>query len=224
MVRQFSRSSEFFDPLFRSRGTVLLEVLVSSLITVVVILAVGTFFLENLRVFNRGKEQMELQRMGTLAMEGMVRAIREGSQVSLGNYDGISNAYQAIQISYPGEPFFDVNHNGVWDSGEPFVDIDRNGQWNGASDGTGGNPMPTVYFEFDPGTGTIKRGTDPFDCVDWDILVNDGTRGSIWFDAVEFDLAIRSVGMTFTIRNDMATSDPADDISMDFSSSVKFRE
>ena len=217
-----------------SRGTILLEVMVSSLVLVVVILAIGTFFLGNLTAFDRGKEQMELQRMGTLVMEGMVRAIREGNRVT--EEIVAAGTVLAIRIFYPGEPYFDANHNGVCDGDEDFIDIYQSdsdgsesgfkGVWNCASDGAGNNPMPTVYFEFDQNRSTILRGTDQFDRVDWNILVNDATAGSIWVDNLEFFVPSgdQSVTVGFTIRNDMATVEPGDDITMAFSSSVKSRE
>jgi len=225
MARAFSLSPGFTCRIFRSRGTILLELVVSSLILVVVIMAVGTFFLGNLRAFDRGKEQMELQRMGTLSIEGMGRAIREGSHVE--TYD-VGGTIRAIQIFYPGEPFFDANHNGVCDGGEDFIDLNQDGIWNAAS-GPEANAMPTVYFEFDqsgPDGGTIGKGTDPFDSLAWDILVSDATRGSIWFDNLEFGVPTegRSVTVAFTIRNDMNTDDLTDDIFMNFSSSVNLRE
>lgn len=234
MVLRFFRPSGFTRPISGLRGTILLEVIVSSLVLVVVILAIGTFFLGNLTAFDRGKEQMELQRMGTLVMEGMVRAIREGNRVT--EEIVAAGTVLAIRIFYPGEPYFDANHNGVCDGDEDFIDIYQSdsdgsefgfrGVWNCASDGAGNNPMPTVYFEFDQNRSTILRGTDQFDRVDWNILVNDATAGSIWVDNLEFVVPSgnRSVIVAFTIRNDMATVEPGDDITIAFSSSVKLRE
>ncbi len=226
----------FASPIFRSRGTVLLELVVSSLILVAVIMAIGTFFIGHLRAFDRGKEQMELQRMGTIVMEGMACAVREGSRVE-GNIVG--ETITAIQIYYPGEPFFDANHNGTWDTGEDFIDIYQRapdgsttgfqGVWNSASGGPGDTAMPTVYFGLDdsgPDGGIIRTGTDQSDSLPWDILVSDATRGSIWFDDLAFDISPggQSVGIAFTIRNDLGTGDLNDDIFMDFSSSVNLRE
>ena len=224
---------------FLSRGMVLIELVVAALILVVVILAIATFFVENLRAFDRGKEQMELQRMGTLVMEGMVRALREGNRVLGDNY-GPSGRAQAIQIYYAGEPYFDADRDGVYDPGEVFIDIYQRGSdgsgdgfegvWNPAS-GMGDNAIPTVYFGLNssgPDGGVIEQGTDASDCAPWDILINDATRGSIWFDRLEFmtpaELGDPSVEVVFTIRNDLATPDPNDDMSMDFSSSVNLRE
>jgi len=176
--------------------------------------------------------------MGTLLMEGMVGAIREGGRV-LGSVGGPSGGYQDIQIFYPGEPFFDANHNGRFDDGEDHIDIyqrDADGSttgfqgiWNCASDGTGANPMPTVYFALDdsgPDGGIIRKGTDQSESVFWDILVNDATRGSIWVDGLAFNISPdgRSVQVALTIRSDMGSNDQTDDISMDFSSSVNLRE
>lgn len=225
MVSDFFRPPELTRRIFRPRGTVLLEVVVSSLILVVVIMAIGSFFLGNLRAFGRGKEQMELQRMGTLAMEGMARAIREGSHVE--SFD-VAGTIRAIQIFYPGEPFFDANRSGVCDGGEDFIDINQDGVWNCAS-GPEANAMPTTYLEFDqsgPDGGTIGKGTDDTDTAPWDILVNDTTGASIWVDNLEFDIpdSGRSVTVAFTIRNDMNTGDLGDDIAMAFSSSVNLRE
>ncbi len=237
-MRKSTWPSGLTSQILGPKGTILLEVLVSSLVLMVVILAVATFFIGNLTAFGRGKEQMEVQRMGTLAMEGMTGAIREGSRV-IGNTMGSSGAYQDIQIFYDGEPFFDANHNGVCDPGEDFIDIyERDpdgstagfqGVWNCASDGTGANPMPTVYFGLDlsgPAGGIIKKGTQDSDSVPWEILVNDATAGSVWIDHLGFDIdsAARFVRVTLRIRNDMATNDQTDDITMDFVSSVDLRE
>lgn len=237
-MRRVLRPAGFTSRILEPKGTVLLEVLVSSLVLLVLILAVATFFVGNLTAFGRGKEQMEVQRMGTLAMEAMTRTIREGSR-AIGNTIGASGAYQDIQIFYDGEPFFDANHNGVCDPGEDFADIyERDpdgstvgfqGVWNCASDGTGANPMPTVYFGLDlsgPGGGVIKKGTQDSDSVPWDTLVNDATAGSIWVDDLGFDIdsGARFVRVTLRIRNDMATNDQTDDITMDFVSSVDLRE
>ncbi|NIQ39062.1 MAG: hypothetical protein GTN81_10785 [Proteobacteria bacterium] len=232
------RLPRWAGPILRSDGTVLLELVVSSLILVVVIMAIGTFFMGHLTAFDRGKEQMELQRMGSLIMEGMIRPIREGSQV-VGIVAGPSGAYRDIQVFYPGEPFFDANRNGVYDEGEDFIDIYQRdsdglaagfkGIWNAAS-GMGPSAVPTVYFGLDdtgPYGGTITKGSTPSDGVPWDILVSDATRGSLWFDKLEFVTPSgpgQSLSIAFTIRNDMGTNDQTDDISMDFSSSVNLRE
>jgi hypothetical protein len=211
-------------PLARSGGTVLIELVVVYLILVVVILAIGTFFHENLKAFDRGKEQLELQRMGTQVMEGMLHAIRGGRRVA--GYTLVGETYQDIQIFYPAEPFFDVNHNGERDGGEDFIDINQDGTWNCASDGAGVNPIPTVYFEFDSFGQVIRRGTEPGDCVEWDILTSRVTKGRIRFDNVEFDIPPGSqpLSIAFTIRNDMGTDDTNDDFTRAFASSVNWRE
>jgi len=219
---------------------VLIELVVAALILVVVILAIATFFVENLRAFDRGKEQMELQRMGTLVMEGMVRALREGNRVLGDNY-GPSGRPQAIQIYYAGEPFFDADRDGAYDPGEDFIDIYQRdsdgsgdgfeGVWNPAS-GTGDNAMPTVYWGLNssgPDGGVIEKGTDASDCAPWGIVASAATAGGIWFDKLEFltpaELGDQSVDIAFTIRNDMGTDDQRqDDVTMDFSSSVNLRE
>jgi hypothetical protein len=218
-----------------SAGTVLLELVVSSLILVVVILAIGTFFVGHLKAFDRGKEQMELQRVGTLVMEGMARAIREGNRVEGFLSGGI---VEGVRIFYPGEPFFDANHNGLWDLGEGFVDMYRTdaagssvgfeGVWNCASEGIGSNPLPTVYFGLDTSDsqgGVIRRGTDPSDSVPWEIVASSATGGRLWCDKLEFGLPSNGepVLITLDIRNDMGTTDPADDMAMSFSSSVNLR-
>ncbi len=176
--------------------------------------------------------------MGTLLLEGMVGALRGGSRV-LGTVVGPSGGYQDIQIFYPGEPFFDANHNGRFDIGEDHIDIYQRdadgsptgfeGVWNDASDGTGDNPMPTVYFGLDdsgPDGGIIKKGTEESDSVFWDMLYNGATKGSIWVDGLAFHIRPdgRSVQVALTIRSDMGSNDLTDDISMDFSSSVNLRE
>jgi hypothetical protein len=236
----FFRRSGWINPITGLRGTILLEVVVSSLILVVVILAIGSFFIGHLRAFDRGKEQMELQRMGTLAMEGMVRAIREG-RWAVGITEGGSGTYKDILIFYPGEPFRDANRNGVYDDGEDFIDIYQvdsdgspdgfEGVWNCASDETGNNPVPTAYFAVDetgPEGGIIVRGTNQGDDSPWDVLTSDTIRGSIWCDRLQFSIPSSSeeyaVAIALTMRNDMGTGEVGDDMSMDFSSLVNLRE
>ena len=223
-----------------SRGSILLEVVVSSLILVVVILAIGSFFIGHLKAFDRGKEQMELQRMGSLAVEGMVRAIRDGRKV-LGTTEGPSGTYTDIQVFYPGEPFRDANRNGAYDEGEDFIDIYQRspagstdgfqGVWNCASDETGASPVPTAHFALDetgPDGGVIVTGTDQSSSSPWEILFTDTTRGSIWCDRLQFSIPLSpgeyAVAIALTMRNDMGTSDLMDDLSMDFSSVVNLRE
>ena len=51
-----------------------------------------------------------------------------------------------LYVDRKAEPFTDENHNGKYDPGEPFVDIDRNGVWNDARDDNG-NGIPGDVIE-----------------------------------------------------------------------------
>ncbi len=91
------------------RATILAELLVAVMITAIVLWAVGYFFVSNLNTMAAGKEQMELQRMGSLALEGISKDIREG--YSAGYWDSSINnfrnflpdtVYSEIGISYRG--------------------------------------------------------------------------------------------------------------------------
>lgn len=63
--------------------------------------------------------------------------------------DLIQFAYRSRQYRlYAGEPYVDINANGVWDSGiDPFVDLDASGAWTPPQSGVVG---PNGYFAIGP--------------------------------------------------------------------------
>jgi len=60
-----------------------------------------------------------------------------------------------------GEPFVDINHNGVLDYGEPYEDVNYNGSYDGPND-PWQSPIPYVdrngNGEYDPANGTWETG------------------------------------------------------------------
>ncbi len=68
-----------------------------------------------------------------------------------------------------GEPYWDLNGDGVWQNGEPFIDLDGNGRYYGDTDGDGTLELAPggqdlIPFD-DNGDGTVDRYEIPFDSL-----------------------------------------------------------
>jgi len=75
-----------------------MELVVASSIIAVVMAAVGFYFVYHVGTMNSGRAQLKLQRIGSLVMEEMARAIREGRATDLAE-DGAF--HPALTITYP---------------------------------------------------------------------------------------------------------------------------
>jgi len=75
-----------------------MELVVASSIIAVVMAAVGFYFVYHVGTMNSGRAQLKLQRVGSLLMEEMASAIREGKTTDL---DVENTTYTQIEIFYP---------------------------------------------------------------------------------------------------------------------------
>ena len=67
------------------RGSVLIELVVAAIIFAVVVAAVAFYFIYHVGTIDNGRAQLKLQRVGSLLMEEMAKAIREGKTVQSEN-------------------------------------------------------------------------------------------------------------------------------------------
>ena len=80
------------------RGSVLIELVVAAIIFAVVVAAIAYYFIHHVGTMDNGRAQLKLQRVGSLLMEEMARALREGKTTDLDEED---TPYPAIMIFYP---------------------------------------------------------------------------------------------------------------------------
>jgi type II secretory pathway pseudopilin PulG len=93
------------------RGSVLIELMVAAIIFAVVVAAIAFYFIYHVGTIDNGRAQLKLQRVGSLLMEEMARAVREGKITDL------TEENTQIMITYPvtsGKPprcfsFDDIN-------------------------------------------------------------------------------------------------------------------
>ena len=65
------------------RGSVLIELMVAAIIFAVVVAAIAFYFIYHVGTMDNGRAQLKLQRVGSLLMEEMARAVREGKIVQV---------------------------------------------------------------------------------------------------------------------------------------------
>ncbi|MFQ6078997.1 MAG: hypothetical protein ACE5NJ_07680 [Thermodesulfobacteriota bacterium] len=65
------------------RGSVLIELVVAAIIFAVVVAAIAFYFVYHVGTMDNGRAQLKLQRVGSLLMEEMARALREGKTTDL---------------------------------------------------------------------------------------------------------------------------------------------
>jgi len=84
------------------RGSVLIELVVAAMIFAVVVAAIAYYFIYHVGTMNNGRAQLKLQRVGSLLMDEMTRALREGKTVR--QAEGpmeIGVSYANIMVIYP---------------------------------------------------------------------------------------------------------------------------
>ena len=77
------------------RGSVLIELVVAAIIFALVVASVAFYFIYHVGTIDNGRAQLKLQRVGSLLMEEMARAVREGKSTDLADEN------TQIEISYP---------------------------------------------------------------------------------------------------------------------------
>ncbi len=97
------------------RGSVLIELVVAAIIFAVVVAAIAFYFIYHVGTMDNGRAQLKLQRVGSLLMEHMSRAIREGKTTDLAMEN---TPYTQIEISYP-----DINRYSCFSFDGPNKDI-----------------------------------------------------------------------------------------------------
>lgn len=80
------------------RGSVLVELIVAAIIFALVIAAIAFYFIYHVGTMDNGRAQLKLQRVGSLLMEEMARALREGKTTDLEEED---TRYPQLMITYP---------------------------------------------------------------------------------------------------------------------------
>ena len=186
------------------RGSVLIELVVAAIIFAVVVASIAFYFIYHVGTINDGRAQLKLQRVGSLLMEEMARAVREGKTVMQANEQPmeIGVIYNDLKVTYPvtsGKPpkcfsFDDINKDikeGPDDSNlSPMRILDDSQTVGGetynhriACDSLNGEQPPPLRF---------KR---------------EGDR----------------VTIQFTLKHDLDTEDTADDLTISFGSTVKLR-
>jgi len=80
------------------RGSVLIELVVAAIIFALVVAAIAFYFIYHVGTIDNGRAQLKLQRVGSLLMEEMARALREGKTTDLPeDY----TFYPRVMITYP---------------------------------------------------------------------------------------------------------------------------
>ncbi len=81
------------------RGSVLIELVVAAIIFAVVVAAIAFYFIYHVGTIDNGRAQLKLQRVGSLLMEEMAGAIREGKTTDL--VAGSIPPPTQLMITYP---------------------------------------------------------------------------------------------------------------------------
>jgi len=91
-----------FPGVFRKknqRGSVLIELMVAAIIFAVVVAAIAFYFIYHVGTMDNGRAQLKLQRVGSLLMEEMAGALREGKSTDL--VEGSIPPPTQLMITYP---------------------------------------------------------------------------------------------------------------------------
>ena len=80
------------------RGSVLIELVVAAIIVAVVVAAAAFYLVYHVGTMDNGRAQLKLQRVGSLLIEEMARAIREGKTTDLLEDDDF---HPELMITYP---------------------------------------------------------------------------------------------------------------------------
>ena len=81
------------------RGSVLIELVVAAVIFAVVVAAIAFYFIYHVGTLDSGRAQLKLQRVGSLLMEEMARALREGKTTDL--VEGSIPLPTQLMVTYP---------------------------------------------------------------------------------------------------------------------------
>jgi type II secretory pathway pseudopilin PulG len=176
-------------------GSVLVELIVAAIIFALVVASIAFYFVHHVGTMDNGRSQLKLQRVGSLLMEEMARALREGKTTDLPDDD---TSYPNLMITYP-----DPNR-----APECFVFDDINKDIKGGPDYN--NLTPLEVLDDSHIVGSVNR-THRILCdkVPWEegLFKKQGDR----------------VTIRFKLIHDMETEDIEDDLDIWFFSTVKLR-
>ena len=175
------------------RGSVLIELVVAAIIFAVVVAAIAFYFIYHVGTIDNGRAQLKLQRVGSLLMEEMARALREGKTTDLPeDY----NFHPSIMITYP--------HTGT-----PYPDTGTQCFTFENNDIKGGDDCNNQSFlEVLDDSHTVGSET---------------RTHRIICDALGFKRDGDRVIIQFELRHDLDNGDGLDDLTISFGSAVKLR-
>ena len=81
------------------RGSVLMELVVAAIIFALVVAAIAFYLIHHVGTMDNGRAQLKLQRVGSLLMEEMAKALREGKTTDL--VEGSIPLPTQLMITYP---------------------------------------------------------------------------------------------------------------------------
>jgi type II secretory pathway pseudopilin PulG len=182
-----------------NRGSVLIELMVAAIIFAVVVAAIAFYFIYHVGTMNSGRAQLKLQRVGSLLMEEMARAIREGKTTDLPEDNDF---HPSIMITYP--------HTGT-----PYPDTGTQCFTFENNDIKGGSDCNNQSFlEILDDSHTVGGETRTHR-----ILCDTAKEELSGLFKKEGD----RVTIQFKLIHDMETEDTGDDLDIEFGSTVKLR-
>lgn len=174
----------------------LIELVVAAIIFALVVAAIAFYFIYHVGTMDSGRAQLKLQRVGSLLMEEIVMAIREGKNTDLPEDDTF---YPNIMIIYP-----DPNRNP-----ECFSFDDMNKDIQGGPDYDTLSPLEVLDDSRTVGSDTFTHR----------ILCDKVSEESLGLFKKQGD----RVTIQFKLIHDMETEDTGDDLDISFGSTVKLR-
>ena len=174
----------------------LIELMVAAIIFALVVASIAFYLIYHVGSMDNGRAQLKLQRVGSLLMEEMARAVREGRTTDLPDDDTF---YPNLMITYP-----DPNRAPVC-----FVFDDMNKDIKGGPDYN--NLTPLEVLDDSHIVGSVNR-THRILCdrVSTDVLGLFKKQGD-------------RVTIRFKLIHDLETGDTGDDLRISFGSTVKLR-
>jgi len=176
-------------------GSVLIELIVAAIIFALVVASIAFYFIHHVGTIDNGRAQLKLQRVGSLLMEEMARALREGKTVQWENGEmEVGTIYNDLMV---------IPHD---TSLRPqrcfkFDDINK-----------------------DIREGPDYASLNPWEILDDSQTVGSDTRTHrIHCDELQFNREGDRVTIKFKLRHDLDNGDGPDDLEIRFVSTVKLR-
>ena len=177
------------------RGSVLIELVVAAIIFALVVAAVAFYFIYHVGTIDNGRAQLKLQRVGSLLMEEMARALREGKTVQW------ENGKMEVGTTYNDLMVIPHDTSTKLPRCFKFDDINK-----------------------DIREGPDYASLNSWAILDDSHIVGSETRTHrILCDTLEFKKEGDRVTIQFDLRHDLDNGDGPDDLTISFGSAVKLR-